>query len=43
MKTCKICGDPVPHNKEICWCCSHEATLHKDSTPPPKKDGEKHG
>lgn len=27
VPTCPICGNTMPADKKICWCCEHEAKL----------------
>lgn len=27
VPTCPICGNTMPPDKKICWCCEHEPKL----------------
>ena len=27
IPTCPICGNTIPADKKICWCCEHEEKL----------------
>ena len=37
MKKCKLCGDPTPGGKELCWCCEHTPKLHPTEPKHEKK------
>lgn len=27
MNRCRICGEPAPEGKELCWFCKHKGKL----------------
>ena len=32
LPVCPICGNTMPQNKTICWCCEHEPKLGLNQT-----------